>query len=832
MGKLRDIDFKTLYSDPEDVADFYSKALIHAKLYRRISAYFTTGIFKYLSKGIPEFINNDGYMQLIITKEIDENTIDMINEGYSQKDSKLFSVSDKEINDTVSKLCCQNDINIFSYLIAIGKLDVRIVYKLKGIVHDKFGIISDNENSLAYLGSNNFTEQSVALNDESFQVTIDWDDPSKRELKLINDLNALFDLFWNNEKNNVITVELPDDYITSLIKNIDWKEIENTKKDYDYIRFDIDNERKIILTSNIDISNYLTKKIIGSYADPFLLRKEKDKYIFENIEYVSEMWKLKNIIIDAIKKDKITLYLTKRASDFFDIKYRDYDLLCKKGLEIKKDNYLTSSQFNFYRDKINSSVKRPLKDKQILAAIHMIEMDRSLNFSVPGSGKTATVLGAFEYLNSLQNTNKNYVDKILVVGPKNCAKSWCDEYKEVSYSSSSHLPLCLINDDNINDKIGVLEHDYKNSRLIILNYEIVSKLKDSLCDLVDKHTFVVFDEIHRIKKVDSKKYMALKEIIDKTRYRVALTGTPLPNGYIDLFNMISLLHDDFTQSYFSMFESYLKADDSQYRKTGLQNKELNERLNPFFIRINKKDLNVPLAEPDHLIYIQTNNKERELYNSIKFAKYSSFDETIKLVEIGCVPFKCENNTEIEEFSDELNGNINLDKFNTSKLSKFISIVKKNNRKCVVWCTYVDTIKLVTLLLKKEGFKVNSIYGRTNQDDRDKIIDDFNYGTLQIIVTNPATLAESVSLHKSCHDAHYLELNYNLFQYLQSRDRIHRLGLKETDKTNYYIYLNFYDDDMKVSKDLQIYNALAKKELLMKQSIDNGNFVFGDSKDYE
>ena len=118
--------------------------------------------------------------------------------------------------------------------------------------------------------------------------------------------------------------------------------------------------------------------------------------------------------------------------------------------------------------------------------------------------------------------------------------------------------------------------------------------------------------------------------------------------------------------------------------------------------------------------------------------------------------------------------------------------------------------------------------------KERIIDDFNYSNnVEIIVTNPATLAESVSLHKSCHDAHYLELNFNLYQYLQSRDRIHRLGLKDTDKTNYYIYMNHYDSTESKSIDFHMYEALKKKSLLMKKSIDNGNFDFESAKgDFE
>lgn len=151
----------------------------------------------------------------------------------------------------------------------------------------------------------------------------------------------------------------------------------------------------------------------------------------------------------------------------------------------------------------------------------------------------------------------------------------------------------------------------------------------------------------------------------------------------------------------------------------------------------------------------------------------------------------------------------------------------------MWCQFVDTIHIVTKLLIANNIKAKAIYGATEQDDRDKIIEDFNFtNNVDVIVTNPATLAESVSLHKACHDAHYLELNYNLYQYLQSRDRIHRLGLKPDDKTNYYIYINMYYDDLNKNIDMKIYNALRIKEDRMKTSIERGNFLFGSDSDID
>lgn len=826
---LTKCSFESIYSSQKDVEIFYSSALTNASIYKRVSAYFSLGIFSYLKKGLSDFIQNDGYMQLILSIEIPSDILKLINKSYLEKETlKNKFLSKKEILQQINKLSHQDDADIFAYLIAIGKLDIKLVYKLKGIFHDKFGIISDGIHNLVYIGSNNLTEAAAANNDEAFQVTIDWESPSKRELQTINELNYLFDSLWNNKKKDVITVDLPDPVITEMIENINYDKIKKITSMIDFVRMDIDENEDFIITSNIDISPYLNYANIGEFSSCTFLRKEEKGYRFINIERTAEKKELYDQLKNVFTKEGIRFSLTLKANEYFQLNYRDYTELAKIGEEIKSDNFLSSKDFEKYKNNINACLNRPLKDKQVQAAIHIIELSRSLNFSVPGSGKTATVLGAFEYLSSLCSSAENYVDKLIIIGPINCAKSWKDEYSIVSKYAYDRAPLNLIYDDRINEKIEVLAHDFKTQRVIIINYELLPKLEDTLINLLDKKTMVVFDEIHRIKKLDSPKYLALKKVIKNTKYRVALTGTPLPNGYIDLYNMISLLHDDFTQSYFQMFEAELKWYDSQYKKTGLQNNDLNKLLFPFYIRINKKDLKVPLAEPDHLISITANEHETELYNTVLRDSYSSFERTIKLIEIGCVPFKC--NQSVSTINDLTN--FLPQSLTTSKLCKFLSIVKNNNNKCVVWCIFVDTIKIVTDLLNQNNLYAKSIYGETNQEEREKIIDEFNYGELQIIVTNPATLAESVSLHKACHEAHYLELNYNLYQYLQSRDRIHRLGLKETDRTNYYIYLNFYDDKNKVSKDLDIYYALRKKEELMKKSIDKGNFIFEDSLDFE
>ena len=194
INDLTKQDFKSIYSNQEDVETFYTTALRCAKIYKRMSAYFSVGIFKHLKKGLKEFINNDGYMQLIISQEIDSDILRLINKSYLLKEEqKNILLSRTEIMEKINELIDQDEADIFSYLIAIGKLDIKIAYKTRGIVHDKFGLISDGVHNLAYIGSNNFTENAATFNDEAFQVTIDWDNPSKRELDVIDKLNDLFD---------------------------------------------------------------------------------------------------------------------------------------------------------------------------------------------------------------------------------------------------------------------------------------------------------------------------------------------------------------------------------------------------------------------------------------------------------------------------------------------------------------------------------------------------------------------------------------------------------------------------------------------------------------
>ena len=85
--------------------------------------------------------------------------------------------------------------------------------------------------------------------------------------------------------------------------------------------------------------------------------------------------------------------------------------------------------------------------------------------------------------------------------------------------------------------------------------------------------------------------------------------------------------------------------------------------------------------------------------------------------------------------------------------------------------------------------------------------------LDILIANPAACAESISLHKTCSNAIYYDLSYNCAEYLQSLDRIHRVGGSE-EKVSYYRFLQYAD-----TFEHEILGNLTKKARRMADVID-------------
>ena len=115
-----------------------------------------------------------------------------------------------------------------------------------------------------------------------------------------------------------------------------------------------------------------------------------------------------------------------------------------------------------------------------------------------------------------------------------------------------------------------------------------------------------------------------------------------------------------------------------------------------------------------------------------------------------------------------------------------------DEKVIVWTWFVHNIKMLSRRLEDLG--PLQIYGDIPKDyeedaslNREKILDAFKTDKdSRILIANPSATAESISLHKVCRKAIYMDRTFNCGQYLQSLDRIHRVGLAPDDVVRYQI----------------------------------------------
>ena len=334
----------------------------------------------------------------------------------------------------------------------------------------------------------------------------------------------------------------------------------------------------------------------------------------------------------------------------------------------------------------------------------------------------------------------------------------------------------------------------------MINFEQLSSISSILQRFIDYKCMIVLDEVHRLKRIDGIRYKEASRLVKNTKYRVALTGTPLPNGYVDLHNLFEILFDDYARTYFDFTVDRLRKTQDRYARTGQEDLSVNKIIYPFYSRVTKKELQIPDPNEDNIILVTPTDEENQTYSRIynlDSSDFGSINKIIRLLRVGCCKEMLDFNN---DYYDVLVGNDEDNTFTekpgdlSSKILATINLTKTllaENKSVIIWAVFRKTISNLEHYLRKLGIECKSIYGSVEAEAREEIINSFNNGNLKVLITNLQTLAESVSLHKKCHDAIYVELNFNLSQYLQSRDRIHRLGIRDDQDTNYYLLFNNY-----------------------------------------
>lgn len=151
-----------------------------------------------------------------------------------------------------------------------------------------------------------------------------------------------------------------------------------------------------------------------------------------------------------------------------------------------------------------------------------------------GLGKTVITLTAIEDL----IYNRFEISKVLVIAPLRVAEdTWSRECEK--WEHLKNLKIVKVLGSPQKRRLALSQ----DADIYIINRENVVWLTDELSSIGNGWFFdmVVIDELSSFKSPKAQRFRALKKYITKSERVVGLTGTPAPNGLIDLWSQIYLI---------------------------------------------------------------------------------------------------------------------------------------------------------------------------------------------------------------------------------------------------------------------------------------------------
>lgn len=493
--------------------------------------------------------------------------------------------------------------------------------------------------------------------------------------------------------------------------------------------------------------------------------------------------------------------------------------------------------------------KRALRPHQLDGAAHALTAINSANFSVPGSGKTVTTLAT-----AVAHMQSGTVDLVVVVGPLACFDPW---EQEARAATGNRIDVRRIRGNaarrrSAYDQVSVRQ-------VLLLSYATAAADQMLLLRLFRQwKVMLVVDESHRIKRFHGGVWApALLELARHARVRQILSGTPMPQSGKDLYTQLNILWPDgLLTGTRDAFASQVDADfDGVLDKVGpFVSRTPKEALGlpPYEVLRHEVDLSGTQAEIYELIVnqfrrqLQDANTWQDKLNALRRGR------PIRLLQAAANPalFNTRDTyyklPRLEERPPTLMER--LAAYQQSELPAksmaaldLVRSIMERQEKVVCWSNFVANLDHFRRLVHEQlGIPCFQIDGRVpagtdalhddpnegrehpgDEDTREEIIQRFltSKGPA-LLVTNPASCSESISLHSSCHNAIYLDRTYDCALFLQSIDRIHRLGLPPGTRVRIHILLATFNGGPTI--DHLVDASLQAKDARMRLLLEGAN----------
>jgi len=445
--------------------------------------------------------------------------------------------------------------------------------------------------------------------------------------------------------------------------------------------------------------------------------------------------------------------------------------------------------------------KRTLTKFQVRDVLQLLKMPHGANFSVPGAGKTTVAMAV-----NILLMDKD--EKTLVICPKSAFEAWDEIINECMNEPADKDFFVRLTgtQDEIESQLSLSANRfYLNYESAVTNELILRKF------LLTHQTHLIIDESHRIKAGTSSNRGAMcLRLAPLAKRRDILSGTPMPQGPTDIAAQVEFL--------LPASRDALQIRNGSDPQTVMSGK---------FVRTRKNELGLPpkiitpvdvIMKDSHLVFYcaiaddiigqfaaTAGNSMRQNQivrrNAIRMLQGAVFPQLVRDVPLGQPVLLSRA----------------LEDGASAKMEKVIEICRKNAEeglKTVVWSIFTGTIlKLQSMMVDLNaeiyfGGNFDNRYG--DNYNREESLARFKKSkSAMVLVANPAAGSEGLSLHQVCHHAIYVDRTYNAAHYLQSIDRIHRLGLPPETLTFIHVLRNKLPDGVP-NIDMSVWRRLSRK----------------------
>ncbi len=412
-----------------------------------------------------------------------------------------------------------------------------------------------------------------------------------------------------------------------------------------------------------------------------------------------------------------------------------------------------------------SSRTEPLRHQ-----IEAIEFIRGKNnvplFDEQGLGKSKIVIDAL-----CCDLQADVIDSVLVI----CKKGLLDTWKK-EVSKHSHLQSTVLRGSKRLRRRSFMHFNH----FYLVGYEtFVSELDKMERFLKLRRFAIVLDESQKIKNPDSKVTQSILQIKDSAAKRIIITGTPIANKPEDLWS----------QFYFLDGGKTLGADFATFKKEfGITLKGekaleiyeprmavLRDRVAQVAMRRTKDVLELPeKVYRDEFVTLSTS--QRQMYEKAKtdlLLEIKDVDGRTIAEKIDNYLVKLLRLTQIASNPALLDDSYVETPAKFSVLDRILKEITAAREKAIVWTSFRQNIRSLRRRYKEYGALM--VFGDITFEDRTKAVEKFmSEDRCKVLVANPSAAKEGLTLTSANHVI-YVDRTFKMDDYIQSQDRIHRIG---------------------------------------------------------